>query len=245
MNTDIVYTKSDFLNLFQQLNIKKGSSVCLQLNMSNFDYIAGGAETVIEALMVHVTSGGCVFMPTYTTSMLDPACLNLVPYERWDDVRRETMGYDKKKTPCDNPVADVFLKMSSVKRSSHPIYSFAYWGTYPSSVLKQSMDYPLSFRNVLKPLMNENAVNLIIGDRPQSSVMLEPLAKTLEKERTIVQRAIVRKGNTHQMKSFLFTETDASVKRQLLKMLDCRKVSEAEIYKISLEETGSINNSAM
>lgn len=245
MNQDIIYTKSDLIELFHQLNIKSGSSVCLQFNKHGFNWVAGGAETVIDALMTVVTSGGCVFMPTFTTSELDPACQKQIPYERWDDVRREAKGFDKKRTPCDNEAADLFLKMSSVKRSSHPIYSFAYWGTYPSAVLKQDSDFPISFSTVLKPLMKENALNLIMGESPLKSVLLEPLAKTLQKDRTIVQRAIVRKGNTHQMKAFLTTEADNSVKIELIKMLECTGIPEAKIYKISLEDTGSINKPAI
>ncbi len=245
MNQDIIYTKSDLIELFHQLNIKSGSSVCLQFNQKGFSRVAGGAETVIDALMTVVTSGGCVFMPSFTRSILDPACQKGIPYDRWDDVRRELKGFDKKRTPCDNEAADLFLKMSSVKRSSHPVYSFAYWGTYPAAILKQPMDFPISFTGVLKPLMKESALNLLIGEDPGNSVMLEPLAKTLQKERTIVQRAIVRTGNTHQMKAFLTTEADEPVKRELINMLECTAIPEAKIYKISLEDTGSINNSAI
>ena len=52
-----VLTKDDIKAALQRLGIKKGMLVYVQASLKPFNYVAGGAQSIIEALMETVVAG--------------------------------------------------------------------------------------------------------------------------------------------------------------------------------------------
>jgi aminoglycoside 3-N-acetyltransferase len=93
-------TKKDILQGLKRLGIKKGDHLLVHTALGSFGKVAGGAETVIEALLEMVGAEGTVMMPTFG-----------LPGETFDVKKSETtLG----------AVPQAFWKRKSAVRSRHP-----------------------------------------------------------------------------------------------------------------------------
>lgn len=205
-----VYTKNDFKYFFKQVGITKGMVVYLQANLSHFGTIVGGAQAMIDALKDLVGDTGCIVMPSFSTSTLDPSCENqsIFSYENWENVRKHMIGFQKNLTPCDmnSRTANQLLRNEGVVRTNHPVYSFAFLGNYEEAWLDQALDYPLSFDSVLMPFTSRKVCNILIGVPFEQSVLLSGLAHATGVERTRVERAYEKKGKRNVVKTFLVSD---------------------------------------
>ena len=105
-----------------------------------------GEQALIEALMDVVGYDGTIVVPAFTPELLDPACVPSCPfpYECWEDIRQNSMPYQKKLSmPAHaDPFVCQFLRNDAVVRSNHPLYSFAAWGKYAKVICSR---HPLHF----------------------------------------------------------------------------------------------------
>lgn len=205
-----VYTKNDFKYLFKQVGVSKGMVVYLQANLSRFGTIVGGAQAMIEALQDLVGDQGCIIMPSFTMSTLDPSCEFQTPFafESWDNVRKHMIGFQKSITPCDmnSRTCNQLLRNENVVRTEHPVYSFAFLGNYDEEWIRQKLDYPMDFESVLKPLADGKACNVLVGVPFDQSVLLQGLAHELGYEITRIERAYEKKGKRNVVKTFLMSD---------------------------------------
>lgn len=195
-------TKKNMIDIYHQIGIQKGSIVCLQVNMNAIHSILGQAQTCIESLMEVVTNSGCIIVPTFDTSSLDPSCLDGIDYEKWKPLRKEEPGYRRRLTGCD-AFGIQFLRNPKVRRSKHPSYSFAYWGNYDESRLEAKPDFPVSFNQALWPMQNENAMNVLIGYDETKSVLPYVIAKKQNIGTWMVQRAKVGMSDPPVFETFM------------------------------------------
>jgi aminoglycoside 3-N-acetyltransferase len=101
-------TKKDILQGLKRLGIKKGDHILAHTAMGSFGKVAGGAETVIDALLETVGAEGTVMMPTFGP-----------PSEIFDVKKSETnLG----------TVAKAFWKRKGAVRSRHPLAAVAVIG---------------------------------------------------------------------------------------------------------------------
>ena len=202
-----VYTKNDFKYLFKQVGVEKGMVVCLQANLSHFGTIIGGAQAMIDALKELVGENGCIIMPSFSMSTLDPSCQNQHPYsfESWEKVRKHMIGFQRQLTPCDmnSRTCNQLLRNEGVVRSEHPVYSFAFWGSFEEEWLDQELDYPIQFDSVLAGFKDRKACNVLIGVPFEESVLIHSLAHVLGYECTRIERAYEKKGKRNVVKTFL------------------------------------------
>lgn len=226
MRNDNALTKNDFEKAIRQLNIKSGSKVLLQADLSRFGIVAGSYQMLIEVLQEIVGPSGCICIPAFSYSCLDPACLDHIVYNysQWKEIRKELPGFSLHSTFSDvyKECSNLFLQMQDVYRSNHPIYSFAYWGNFDDLILKIDVNEPLSFESSLYFLNEENAYNLMIGKASIEGYLLQALANELGLGRTIVQRAFLHDGRI-KTKSFLITEASMELCQDLLE--GCEVVS--------------------
>lgn len=213
-----LYTKKDFMELFDKMHIQKGSIVLLQADLSRYVHIVGSYQMLIEALKECITNEGCLIMPTFSYSCLDPACLHYqqYPYQEWKEVRQNLPGFHVLKTRSDiyPDCTNLFLLDKEVHRSNHPVYSFAYWGTFDEKLLKMDVNEPLSFDSFLKPLQNKKACNLLIGIDPEKSIVLQAKANAYQLGQIIVQRAFVH-AKRQLSKSFYISYVDEKICKDL------------------------------
>ena len=217
-----IYTKEDFKQIFIDLGINKGSFVLLEADLSRYSGLVGDYQMLIETLQELITDTGCLCMPCFSYSCLDPACLeNKYPYETWKEVRESLPGYHVLYTPSEvyKDCTNLFLHYKDVYRSNHPVYSFAYWGSFDEKILKVDINDALSFNGSLAMCNKKNACNLLIGIEPEKSIMVQAFAHEYQLGQIIVQRAFIH-SKRRLTKSFLVHVVDDALAKDLLEGLD-------------------------
>lgn len=225
-----IYTKEDFKQIFIGLGIKKGSFVLLEADLSRYSGLVGDYQMLIETLQELITDQGCLYMPCFSYSCLDPACLeNKYPFEAWKNVRENLPGYHVLYTPSEvyKDCTNLFLHYKDVYRSNHPVYSFAYWGNFDDSLLKVDVNDALTFKGSLALCNEKDACNLLIGVNPEKSLLVQAFAHEFQLGKTIVQRAFLH-SKRRLTKSFLVNVVDEALAKDLLDGLDVLK-SESDL----------------
>lgn len=115
--------------------VAAGMTVIVHSSMKQIGgWICGGAEAVVLALMQVLTPNGTLMMPTHTTNNTDPRYWRRpsVPAEWWQAIRDHYPPYDPASSVTRNMgiIPETFRKYDGVRRSSHPIASFAAWGKH-------------------------------------------------------------------------------------------------------------------
>jgi len=101
--------KTDLVQGLTRLGVKPGMLLCVHCSLTAFGKVAGGAVSVIEALMEVVGTEGTLMMPTH------PA--------------RDGQTFNPQTTPSAmGIVSEVFRQMPGVIRSRHPYHPVAAWG---------------------------------------------------------------------------------------------------------------------
>ena len=123
----------------QKLGMHAGDTVLVHCSLSQLGYIAGGPQTVINALLDVLGVDGTLMMPTHTGNNTDPANWKhpAVPAPWWDIIRDNTPAFDPQCTPSRGMgiMAELFRRYAGVTRSEHPIGSFAACGKHAEFLL--------------------------------------------------------------------------------------------------------------
>ncbi|MEI8241674.1 MAG: AAC(3) family N-acetyltransferase [bacterium] len=96
---------------FRAIGVRRGSVLCVHSSLSQFGYIPGGAETLVEALLDVLGPRGTLCVPTHSLSVLGAE-----PYDPQHS--RSVVG----------AVSEYFLRHPGVVRSPHPTHSVAALG---------------------------------------------------------------------------------------------------------------------
>ena len=143
---DPVLTKAELVKELRGLGLSRGMVLLVEVTSRRLPYVVAGEQALIEALMDVVGYDGTIVVPAFTPELLDPACVPgcPFPYECWEDIRRNSMPYQKKLSiPAHaDPFVCQFLRNDAVVRSNHPLYSFAAWGKYAKVICSR---HPLHF----------------------------------------------------------------------------------------------------
>ncbi|NOX31144.1 MAG: AAC(3) family N-acetyltransferase [Actinobacteria bacterium] len=111
------------------LGIDAGDIVMVHSSLRALGWVAGGAQTVVAALLEAVGSHGTIVMPAQSGHLSDPAAWSdpAVPSEWIETLRSELPAYDPYLTPVRamGQIVEVFLLHRSTLRSDHPTLSFA------------------------------------------------------------------------------------------------------------------------
>jgi aminoglycoside 3-N-acetyltransferase len=118
-----ILEKSDILQACKRLGIREGDVLMAHTSISNFGYITGGANTLIDALLEVVGKHGTLIMPTHTSNWVG------------------NPPYDPKRSPSlVGATTNLFLKRKDVIRSLHPTHSVAATGPM-ARMLVESHDH--------------------------------------------------------------------------------------------------------
>ncbi|MBN1330333.1 MAG: AAC(3) family N-acetyltransferase [Candidatus Heimdallarchaeota archaeon] len=167
-NTVSPITMKSLIRDFQNIGLKKGDIVIVHSSMSKIGWIAGGPETIVDALMAVITTKGTIVMPTMSTGNTDPQCWNYppVPQEWWEIIRKESTPYRPDITPTRGMgrIPEIFRQYKGVLRSNHPVASFAAWGKYAKKITKEhNLIVEFGKNSPLGKLYDMNAKILLIG----------------------------------------------------------------------------------
>lgn len=224
MNENRIATKEDLIVLLKKLGIKKGSHVLVETSEEMFSSIAGGSQTLIEALKDCVGNQGCLIVPTFSYETLDPAsdCFVKYPYELWGAIRESLNGFDLKLSSAATAFGNQILRNPKVVRTKHPVYSFAYLGKTEESYLRQSMNDPISFHHVLSAFKKRNAIVLCIDYPIEESCILHAFAQYFNQGLAVIERAYIRSNNGNEAKTYLSNRVLYSFSNRIVRKLKKR-----------------------
>ncbi|PGZ95516.1 AAC(3) family N-acetyltransferase [Bacillus pseudomycoides] len=130
--TKIPNTIHTIANDLRKLGVTEGMTVIVHSSLSSIGWVSGGALAVVEALIEVVTEEGTIVMPTQTSDLSDPKNWQMppVPESWWEIIRDNVPPFDPKTTPTRSmgKVVECFRTYPNIKRSNHPLHSFAAWG---------------------------------------------------------------------------------------------------------------------
>lgn len=116
------------------LGIQAGDNIIVHASLQSMGWIAGGAQSVVEALMETITSNGTIIMPAQSADNSEPSNWRNPPVpEEWYEYIRQSL-------PAYNPhlsnlrgmgkIAECFHRHPATIRSAHPVHSFMAWGRH-------------------------------------------------------------------------------------------------------------------
>ncbi len=125
-------TIESLVEQFAACGLAAGQTVIVHTQMSALGWIAGGAATIIHALLHVLTPSGTLMMPAFSPDNNDPAHWKHppVPEHWWPIIRQHTPVYDPLTSPTwgVGVTAEIFRRWPGVIRSAHPNASFAACG---------------------------------------------------------------------------------------------------------------------
>lgn len=122
-------TKRTLLADLASLGVAAGDIVMVHSSLSALGWVAGGPQTVVEALREAVGVGGTIVMPTQSGNLSDPANWSNPPVPAaWVSTLREELPvFDPDLTPTRGmgEIVECFRHHRSTRRSAHPLVSVA------------------------------------------------------------------------------------------------------------------------
>ncbi|WP_019913913.1 aminoglycoside N(3)-acetyltransferase [Paenibacillus sp. HW567] len=154
---------------FRRLGVQAGMTLLLHSSFKSLgQWVAGGPVAVILALEQVLGEEGTLVMPTHSADLTDPSGWSRppVPESWWQDIREHMPAYDPDLTPLRamGVIPDTFRKQRGVKRSSHPIHSFAAWGRHRDVIIDgHAQEYGMGERSPLARIYDLNGSVLLLG----------------------------------------------------------------------------------
>lgn len=121
------------------LGVQAGGVLMVHSSLSALGWVAGGPQTVVEALFEVVGPDGTLVMPAQSGQLTDPATWKRPPVpEAWiDQLRAELPAFDPYLTPTRGigQIVECFRQHRATIRSNHPTLSFVGCGPRAASIL--------------------------------------------------------------------------------------------------------------
>lgn len=112
-----ILTKSDLMNDFKEIGLKKGDTVLVHTSMSKIGYLENGPQTFVEALIEYIGEDGNIMMPTSPNALLQL------------DYARSTTTFNVNESPSAlGAISEFFRKTQGVKRSWSPTEPVSAYG---------------------------------------------------------------------------------------------------------------------
>ncbi len=183
-------TPEDLRRELRALGLDTGAALVVHVALGQMGWVAGGATSVIQALMAVLTPEGTLVMPTFSEQLSDPA--------EWHDPPAPAgriaalQPFDLAHTPTRNmgAVPEAFRVLPGVHRSHHPTQSLAAWGRHAEELTADhGLDWPLGPDSPLGRLCELGGQVLLIGVGHNRNSTLH-LAETRARHRRAITRRV-------------------------------------------------------
>lgn len=150
------------------LGVGAGDRLLVHASLSEIGWVAGGPQTVVEALQELLTPEGTLAMPTFTSQLSDPAAWRNPPVpDDWvEPIRAETPPFRPAVTPARGmgAIPECFRNCPGTHRSDHPLTSVTAWGADAAEIAADhDLDYRLGDGSPLADLYDRGAHVLLLG----------------------------------------------------------------------------------
>lgn len=183
---ETVVTKNDLKKAFNELGIKSTDSCMVHTAMSKFQYLPGGAETIVNALEETLVDG-TLMMPSEVSTNCDPATWEYPP------VRKDLIQIIRDSMPPYNPTTsateglgltpEYFRNLPDVVRSTHPYLSIAIWGKNATEIAQQQpLNMPYGLNSPLDYLYQNNGKTIFLGTNYETCTMLHYAESTINRK---------------------------------------------------------------
>ena len=125
-NTKKPITKSDWLKALKQLKVDQQELLIVYADLKAFDYVIGGAQTVIEAIYEVAGYHTTIIMPAHKINQSCPTFFDETLPKKWKSaVCKQTPAFDPELSPIlSGAISETFSRNKNVCRSEHPIASY-------------------------------------------------------------------------------------------------------------------------
>lgn len=161
--------KSDLIEEFKRIGIKKGDNLLIHSSLSKFKgFIVGGAQAFTDALLEVIGEEGTLVVPIQFSTNSEPSLFENPPVDFADikKVRENIPFFDKNNNESFymGVVVENIRRRKNVVISNHPTFAFAAIGKY-SSVLcnNHSFDFGFGDNSPLKRIYDLNFKNILFG----------------------------------------------------------------------------------
>jgi len=185
----------------RELELREGDTVLVHASLSALGWVDGGPVTVVDALQRVVVESGTSVMPTHSPGVSNPEWWESPPVpDDWYGEVRETMpAYRPEVTPTRGmgAVVETFRSYLGVRRSGHPIHSFAAWGEDAEYVSEgHALDRSLGEDSPLARVNDLDGRVLFLGTThaPTTSLHLAEYRADLEMETVEHKSPVLRDG---------------------------------------------------
>lgn len=161
-------TVSSLARDLESLGIQKGATLLVHSSLSAIGWVAGREHAVVLALQRALGDEGTLIMPSYSSSLSDPASWSSppVPHSWFEPIRQEMPAFDPDMTPTREmgAIVNCFRSQRDALRSNHPSESFCARGPLASQILKDhSLEMCFGERSPLARLYDLDASVLLVG----------------------------------------------------------------------------------
>ena len=206
-STDAPVTPARLRDDLAALGIAEGGTLIVHCAMSTIGWIAGGAQSVVDALIGAVGPTGTVTMPAHSGDWSDPSqwVAPPVPANWWDTIDAGRPGFDPYATPLRamGAVAENLLLRRATLRSGHPLHSHMAHGFHAGAITaRHDLDDSFGDSSPLGRLYEMDATIVLIGvgHERNTSLHLAEARASWEGRSTVRQSTMVmREGSPHQV----------------------------------------------
>lgn len=164
-------TIESLVQAFAACGLSAGQSVLMHSRLSAVrHWVIGGAPALLEALrrVLDLPARGTLMMPTQTGDNSEPSrwLAPPVPEAWWQSVRDHLPAFDPALTPTRGmgTLVETFRTLPGVRRSAHPIGSFAAWGRHADHLLRtQPLEAMFGDQSPLARLYDLDGWVLLLG----------------------------------------------------------------------------------
>ena len=209
-------TKEALIACFEKLGVRRGQIVEVHTSLSSFDYVVGGARTIVDALMEVITEDGTIVMPTQDRGNSEPSNWKepaIQPY-LYASVRKAIPPYDADTTDVEGmgAVVENFKKRKGVISTAHPSASYAAWGKYAKVLCnRQSLHFPLAEESPTARLYEMKGFVLLIGCDLDKATCMHLAEYRTDNRPIIIEGACINSKEGPRWTTYLDLDLDSSV----------------------------------
>ena len=209
-------TKEQLKAALTKLGVKKGQIIEVHTKLSSFEWLIGGAETIVDALMELEGEGGTILMPLQTSGNSEPSDWVNPPVapESYKAVREAMPPFSPEHSDITGmgETVENFRHREGVVISNHPNCAYAAWGRYARLLCnRQSLHFALAEESPTARLYELKGFVLLIGADFDSTTCMHLAEYRTDCRPIKIMGACVDEGTGPEWKKYLDLDIDSSV----------------------------------